>query len=60
MTTSPAAAAALIDIEMDWRHRQRTAFKTECTPFTLMVANCLYVLRGILCVNERNAARKKT
>ena len=57
MRTSPAAAAPLTVIETACVNRQRTAHKVMFTPFTLMVAYSVYVLRFILNMHERNAGK---
>ena len=51
--TSDAAPAALIDIARFCMRRQRTAHRTVFTPFTLMLASAVYVLRCTLSMYER-------
>lgn len=59
MRMFPAAAAALIDIEIDCINRQQPVNRTQFTPFTLIAANSAYVVRDALGVNEQRVDTKR-
>ena len=60
MTTSPAAAVALTDIERTCTQHRRAVYRIGCTSFTFREASCLNVSNcKLIIVHEQNFDEEK-